>query len=168
MKPEHLITITRIIRHCPEHYKFSAKLPPVPADATDGEWNPQFVMFELHYKGTELLRGKIALSQLAEAHIEVGRTIQNHQQRMRYNRSLHGIWNNYPVDWCWWLLHRLGFKYAAGGRSQTHLVHFFCRRVGKFGVLVRWKGKVNGAALPWLFVAPMPAMMKGIEDGRYE
>lgn len=153
----------------PKPYLFTVIPVPAPEGATTEEWKPQFVMFELTYKGKVILKGTVGTHQLATTvQAEVNKTVSNHQLQVRYNRSLAGIWNNYPVDWLWYLLYRLGFKYCAGGRSSTHLIHFFARSYFDYGVLVRWKGKANGASWPRVFIAPPVEMMQGIEEGRYE
>lgn len=149
-------------------YTFTMASPPCPEGVPAAEWDPLFASFILSHRGKEMLRGTVALNQLAQVQAEVDKTIANHLAARRYNRSLAGLWNNYPVDWLWWLLHRLGFKYCAGGRSQTHIIHFFARSYFEYGVIVRWKGKAAGASLPWLFVAPVGEMMDGIEQGKYE
>lgn len=153
----------------PKPYLFTVTPPPAPEGVSEEEWKPQFVLFELTYKGKPLLKGKVTLQQLGTTvQAEVNKTVSNHQLQVRYNHSLAGLWNNYPVDWLWYLLFRLGFRYCAGGRSSTHLVHFFARSYFDYGVLVRWKGKANGAAWPWVFIAPAGEMMEGIESGKYE
>jgi len=152
----------------PEGYTFTTRLPPAPEGVAMQDWQPTWTHFRLEYKNKLLLSGQVALNQMDQVQAEVIKTISRHQLERRYNRSLAGIWNNYPVDWMWWLLHRLGFKYCAGGRSQTHIFHFFARSYGEYGVLVRWKGKAGGASFPRLFVAPVQKMMQGIEHGDYE
>lgn len=153
----------------PKPYEFFITPPPVPEGVAEADWKPQWVNFQLRYRGKELLKGQVSLAQLStHVQAEVNKTISNHQAELRYNRSLGGLWNRYPIDWLWWCLQRLGFNYVAGGRSQTHIIHFFARALGATGVLVRFKGRAAGASFPHIFIAPIKEMMQGIEEGRYE
>lgn len=153
----------------PKDYEFVATVPPAPEGVSAAEWQPQWVRFLLTYKGKELLRGTLSIQQLDTVHAEVNRAISNHQIERRYNRSLAGLWNSYPVDWIWRGLQLLGFRYYAGGRSATHSIHYFVRNLRSHGVMIRFKGKMAGASFPRLYVTRTWAeMFNGIEEGRYE
>lgn len=154
--------------HTPEGYTFVLTPPPAPVGVPLHEWNPQWAKFVLTFKGKELLRGQVSINQLNEVQAEVTRTITNHQLQRRYNCSLHGLWNTYPVDWMWWALQRLGFRYYAGGSSSTHTVHYFVRNLKGWGVMVRFKGKISGASFPRPYLCrTWAAMFNDIESGRY-
>lgn len=153
----------------PENYCCALMTPPPPPGINFTEWKPQWVNFTLTFEDIILLKGQVAISQLDQVQAEVNRTITNHQLQLRYNRSLHGLWNNYPVDWIWWTLQRLGFRYYAGGSSQTHTLHYFVRSLRGWGLMVRFKGKIQGASFPRPYLTrTWAAMFNGIEQGKYE
>lgn len=153
----------------PPAYAFTMQFPPPPEGVNKADWQPNWLRFELTYKGKELLRGTVAVSQLGQVQEQVDKTIANHQAQRRYDRSLAGVWNNYPVDWMWWLLQRCGFRYGAGGHSGTHTTHYFVRRFGQKGAVVIWKARKWGPAWPRAaYWDRFEDMMTAIEHGQYQ
>lgn len=155
----------------PRPYKCTVEYPPCPRDVSAHDYNPTWVKLTLTCKRKVLLTANVSISNLGQVQPEVDKAVANDVALRKYNRSLAGIWNNYPVNWVWQFIQRQGFVYVAGGRSETHLTHHFTKKLAsQKGVLIRFKTHVDGGfAIPKIVVKnDYGELMANIEAGRYE